>query len=317
MNRLSKKSLALVLALLVGVVAAGCGGGGSESSQGGSEGEAKTLKLGVAAGWTENIAVANLVKVLLEEDLGYQKVDTQTADLGVVFEGVGNGDLDAFQDMWLPNHAAQFESVENDVEQLDPWYDGTVKFGIVTPSYMNITSIDQLNEAGVTEIVGIDPGAIITTAILENTIPQYGLDAEYIQSSEAAMLSVVDKRYEKQEKFAFIAWTPHWMNETYDITYLEDPKNTLVNPEGDPLNQAKISTIVREDLKEDDPVAHAMLSEYKLNEEQTNSLEEEINEAGYDDPTLGVKAWIEDNRDVVQPWIDAAKQAGEQAQAAK
>ncbi len=313
MNKLSKKSLALVLALLVGVVAAGCGGG-SGGAQGGSEEEAKTLKLGVAAGWTENIAVANLMKVILEEDLGYSKVDTQTADLGVVFEGVGNGDLDAFQDMWLPNHQAQFESVENDVEQLDPWYDGTVKFGIVAPDYMNITSIDQLNEAGVTEIVGIDPGAIITTAILENTIPKYGLESEYIQSSEAAMLTEVEKRYKNQEDFAFIAWTPHWMNETYDFVYLKDPKKTLVNPEGDPLNQAKISTIVREDLKEDDPVAHAMLNEYKLNEEQTNSLEEEINKAGYDDPTKGVKVWLEANRDVVDPWIDAAKQAGEQAQ---
>ena len=309
MNRLSKKSLALVLALLVGVVAAGCGGGSSGGGQGGSEGEAKTLKLGVAAGWTENIAVANLVKVLLEEDLGYQKVDTQTADLGVVFEGVGNGDLDAFQDMWLPNHQAQFESVENDVEQLQPWYDGTVKFGIVAPSYMNITSIDQLNEAGVTQIVGIDPGAIITTAILDNTIPTYGLKAEYIQSSEAAMLTEVEKRYKTQEKFAFIAWTPHWMNETYDFVYLKDPKKTLVNPAGDPLDQAKISTIVREDLKKDDPVAYAMLNEYKLNEEQTNSLEEEINKAGYDDPTKGVKAWLKANRNVVDPWVNAAKQA--------
>ena len=317
MNRLSKRSLALVLALLVGVVAAGCGGGSSGGGQGGSEEEAKTLKLGVAAGWTENIAVANLVKVLLEEDLRYEKVDTQTADLGVVFEGVGNGDLDAFQDMWLPNHQAQFESVENDVEQLEPWYDGTVKFGIVAPSYMNITSIDQLNEAGVTQIVGIDPGAIITTAILENTIPEYGLEAEYIQSSEAAMLTEVEKRYKTQEKFAFIAWTPHWMNETYDFVYLEDPKKTLVNPAGDPLDQAKISTIVREDLKEDDPVAYAMLNEYTLNEEQTNSLEEEINKAGYDDPTKGVKVWLEANRDVVDPWVDAAKQAGEQAQATK
>lgn len=312
MNRLSKRSLALLLALLVGVVVAGCGGGGG-GGQGGSE-EPKTLKLGIAAGWTENIAVANLVKVLLEEDLGYEEVETQTADLGVVFEGVGNGDLDAFQDMWLPNHAAQFESVENDVEQLDPWYQGEVKFGIVAPSYMNITSIDQLNEAGVRQIVGIDPGAIITTAILENTIPEYGLEAEYIQSSEAAMLSEVEQRYENQEKFAFIAWTPHWMNETYDFVYLEDPKNTLVNPEGDPLDQAEISTIVREDLQEDDPVAYAMLNAYKLNQEQTNTLEEAIQAAGADDPTVGVRTWLEENRDVVQPWIDAAKQAQEQAQ---
>ena len=313
MNGLSKKSLALVLTLIIGALAAGCGGSGG--GQGGSEEEPKTLTLGVAAGWSENIAVANLVKVLLGEDLGYEEVETQTADLGVVFEGVGGGELDAFQDMWLPNHAAQLESVENDVEQLDPWYQGEVKFGIVAPSYMNITSIDQLNEAGVTEIVGIDPGAIITTAILDNTIPQYGLEAEYIQSSEAAMLSEVEQRYENQDDFAFIAWTPHWMNEAYDFVYLEDPRNTLTNPEGEPLDQAKISTIVREDLQEDDPVAYAMLDTYKLNQEQTNTLEEAINAAGEDEPTVGVRTWLEENRDVVEPWIEAARQAGEQAEA--
>ena len=313
MNRLSKKSLALVLALLVGVVAAGCGGGGG--SQDSAE-QPKTLKLGVAAGWTENIAVANLVKVLLEEDLGYQKVETQTADLGPVFQGVGNGDLDAFQDMWLPNHQAQLESVEQDVEQLGPWYTSDSKFGIVAPDYMNIKSIDQLKEAGVKQIVGIDPGAVIMEAISSKTIPQYGLDGiELVQSSEAAMLTEVEKRYKNKEPFAFIAWTPHWMNETYDFTYLEDPKNTLTNPQGAPLDEAELSTIVREDLQQDDPVAYTMLDEYKLNEEQANSLEEEINQAGYDDPTVGVKKWLQDNRDVVDPWVEAAKQAGEQAEA--
>jgi glycine betaine/proline transport system substrate-binding protein len=35
-------------------------------------------------------------------------------------------------------------------------------------------------------------------------------------------------------------------------------------------------------------------------------LEDEIAKAG--DPVKGAKAWLEDNRDVVQPAIDAAKQ---------
>lgn len=314
MNRLSKRLLALVLALIVGAIAVGCGGGGG-GGQGGGEDEPRTLRLGIAAGWTENIAVANLVKVLLEDEFNYQ-VETQTADLGVVFNGVGNGDLDAFQDMWLPNHASFLEEVEDDVEQLGPWYSGEVKFGIVAPSYMNITSIDQLPEAGVEQIVGIDPGAVIMTAITENTIPQYNLEGiELIQSSEAAMLAEVEQRYEREDSFAFIAWTPHWMNEAYDFVYLEDPKNTLVNPEGEPLNQAEISTITREGLQEDDPVAFAMLDTYQLNQEQTNTLEQAINQAGTDDPTVGVRTWLEENRDVVQPWIDAARQAEEQARA--
>lgn len=296
--------MVLLMALAFGALAAGCGGGGSGSSE-----ENKTLTLGIAAGWTENVAVSNLAKVVLEEELGYEEVEVQTADLGIVFEGVGNGDLDAFQDVWLPNHAALLEAVENDVAQLDPWYTGDSQFGVVAPSYMDITSIDQLNEAGATDIVGIDPGAVIMTAIQENTIPAYGLDQNLIQSSEAAMLAEVEKRYAAEEPFAFIAWTPHWMNEAYDFTYLEDPENTLVNPTGDPLDQAELSSIVREDLESEDPVAFAYLNEFALTEEQANTLENAINEEGSDEPTKGAKVWLEDNRDVVQPWIDAAKEA--------
>ena len=33
-------------------------------------------------------------------------------------EGVGSGDLDAVQDVWLPNHAQLLSEVEGDVVQL-------------------------------------------------------------------------------------------------------------------------------------------------------------------------------------------------------
>src|SRR3712207_8618335 len=50
---------------------AGCGGGGASSSSGG------TLTLG-NIGWQENVAVANLTKVVLEEDLDYDEVELKT-----------------------------------------------------------------------------------------------------------------------------------------------------------------------------------------------------------------------------------------------
>jgi glycine betaine/proline transport system substrate-binding protein len=44
-----------------------------------------------------------------------------------------------------------------------------------------------------------------------------------------------------------------------------------------------------------------------LTEEQVDDLEEAINAAG--DPLAGAGQWAENNREVVQPWLDAAKQA--------
>jgi len=95
------------------------------------------------------------------------------------------------------------------------------------------------------------------------------------------------------------------MNTRYDFRYLEDPRDL----QGDFNNSAEISSIVNADLPEDDPTAYAFIRAVSLDEEQINQLEADINEAG--DPDRGVKAWLEDNRDVVQPWIDAAKKASE------
>ena len=90
----------------------------------------------------------------------------------------------------------------------------------------------------------------------------------------------------------------------FDFRYLEDPKNAQGN-----LDQpAKISAIVNEDLPDDDPVAYAFINNLRLNQDELISLENEIAAAG-DNPAKGVQAWLEENRDVVKPAIDAAKQA--------
>ena len=111
--KLGKVTKALLAALAVLALVAGCGGGGSESGGGGGGGG--ELTLGVAGGWTENEAVSNLSKVILEEDLGYDEVAVETADLGLVFQGVASGDYDAFQDVWMPNHSQLLSEVEANV----------------------------------------------------------------------------------------------------------------------------------------------------------------------------------------------------------
>src|SRR5919112_5926540 len=203
--KVNRKLLAALLAFVAGILAAGCGGGGSS--------ENRELVLGVATGWDENAVVANLTKILLEEELGYGEVRLQELELGPVFQGVGSGDLDAFQDMWLPNHQAQLSQVENDVVQLSPWYQGTTEFGIGVPTYMtSVNSIPDLNDTDLTQILGIEPGAVISERIPDSVIPTYGLNQEYVESSTAGMLSEGGRLYNDGEEFAFVPWRAHWMN---------------------------------------------------------------------------------------------------------
>ena len=295
----SKKLLAVILALVVGAVVSGCGGGGGG---GGGSAESRSLNLGVATGWDEAAVIANLSKIVMEEDLGYGEVRLQELELGPVIQGVASGDLDAYQDIWLPNHQGQIDEVENDIVQLDPWYDGTTEFGIAVPTYMtNVNAIPDLNQTGVTQILGIEPGAIISERIPESVIPTYGLQQEYVQSSTPSMLSQVEELSDNQEEFAFVAWRPHWMNQRYDFKYLEDPEDGLTD-----LNDgATILSIVNEDLPDDDPVAYAFLDAITLTEDQVNEIEN-INPNDYAE---SARTWLEDNRDVVQPWVDAAREA--------
>ena len=127
-----------------------------------------------------------------------------------------------------------------------------------------------------------------------------------VESSTAGMLSELDKKYSAQEPIVFLAWSPHWMNTKYNFHYLDDPKN-LQGAFDDP---SRITTVVNEDLADDDPQAYAFLKAISLDEEQVNTIEAEINEAGADNPEKGVRNWLKDNQDVVEPWVKAAKEAG-------
>jgi len=280
---------------------AGCGGGGGSGSSDNSD---KTLTLG-NIGWAENIAVSNLTKVLFEEDLGYGEVDLKLLDVGPMFQGVAGGDLHAFQDVWMPNHKDLLAEVEDDVQHLDPWFQGQTAFGLAVPNYMgDIRSIADLNQAGTDTILGIEPGAPFMDVVENDVIPAYNLNLELKASSTAGMLSEAERLYSDEEPFVFMPWVPHPMNEVFEYHFLEDPKNA----QGVFDQPAKISTVVNADLKEDDPNAFAFMNAYTLDEGQLNTLMDEISKAD-DDAVAGTKAWLKDNRDVVKPWIDAAKQA--------
>ncbi len=280
--------------MLVGAsLIAGCGGGNG-----------KMLTI-ADIGWTENAAISGLTKVLLEEEVGYEKVTIKTSDLDSVFEGVASGDLEAFQDVWLPNQQDLLGSVEDNVELLGPWYQGETRQGIGVPSYMETTSLDQLNESEADQILGIEPSSVVMEIVLDDVIPAYGLEQKLIEASTEGMLAEVDRLYRNHEEFAFVAWSPHWMNQRYDFRYLEDPKDAF----GELDAGATVHSIVNEDLRNYDPEAYAFMDALTLNEEQLNNLESAINEEG--DPLAGARVWAESNREVWQPWVEAARGAQE------
>jgi glycine betaine/proline transport system substrate-binding protein len=291
--RVNLARLGLILTIL-GIFATGCSG---------AEGD-KTLTI-ADIGWTENTAIAQLTKVLLEEQLGYQEVTIKTTDLDSVYQGVAGGDLDAFQDVWLPNQRDLLQSVQNDVEQLSYSYQGQTRQGLAVPTYMDTTSIDQLNESKADMILCIEPSSVMLQIFANDVIPAYGLRQKLVEAPTEGMLFEVENRYRNQEEFAFCAWSPHWMNQRYSLRYLEDPKDAW-GPLNDP---ASITTIVNKVLPKNDPEATAFMDALSLDEDQLGDLENTINEAS--DPHEGAKQWAQDNSELWQPWVEAAQGAQE------
>lgn len=279
---------------------AGCGSGGSSSGS-------KSLTLG-SIGWTENIAVSNLTKIVMEDDLGYKVQIKGPLDLGPLFQGLAGGDLDAFQDVWLPNNKNYLDKpqIKPRVKLLKPWYQGTTKYGITVPDYMsNIKSLADLNHAGTNEITGIEAGASFMPVIKNKVIPEYHLHMKLVTSSTAGMLAELQKKYSAREPIVFTGWSPHWMNTKYNFHYLKDPKNA----EGAFNDPSRITAVINKNLPGDDPEAYAFLKAIRLDENQLNEIEAEMNKAGTGNEEKGVRNWLKSNHSVVQPWVKAAKSA--------
>ena len=292
---------ASLVLLVAGTMGVGCGFGGGGG-----------LTLGYLD-WNENVASATLTKVLLEDDLRYDRVELKLADdVGAVYDDLSEGETDAFQDAWMPNHQQYVDDGEGELEVLKkPWYVGRTKYGIAVPDYMRgVTSISDLEHSGTDMIMGLEPGTVLMERIASDVIPRYHLSTELVEGSTPAMLAELEQSYSMQEPFVFLAWKPHWMNRTYHFHYLSDPKNAM-GPYDDPQT---IHTVARKGLDDDEPAAYALISHMQLNEDQVSGLEISINNAP--NPEAGVRRWLEkkEHRELVRPWVEAAKKAQEEAE---
>lgn len=287
---MKSKLLKMSSILLAGaLIAAGCSSGGTEKS--------KELTLAYVA-WDSEIASTHVVEYVLEEKLGY-KVNMLQVDAGPMFSGVSDGSADAMVAAWLPGtHASYYEEYKDKFVDLGPNLDGA-KVGLVVPTYMEISSIEDLKNADVaasleSTIIGIEPGAGIMMATQE-AIPAYGLEGwTLLESSSAAMAAELQSAYDAQKPIVVTGWTPHWKFGKMDLKYLEDPKGVYGETE-------QIHTLVRKGLEEAHPDAYKMLDQFEWTPDDMAVVMVDILDGM--DPAEAAAAWVESNQDKVNAWI--------------
>lgn len=292
----------LLLIFVLAALLAGCGPEESEAKP--APLADRTLTLAYVE-WEESVAISNLTKVLLEERTNHGDVKLKSVEPEAAFRGVADGEFDAFLDVWLPNHTALLEGVEGEVATMNSWLIGTTRSSLAAPAYMNVRNLEQVRSTEARRVLGVRPGgAPISTpavAVPSDVLSKYGLEKDFDYPDESAMLREVDRLYENKEPFLFLAWTPHWMNERYQFDYIEDPDGELK----DLTKPARPYVIARKDLIERDPLAHALIDAILMTESQAASLQLAIEKAG--DPEKGAKAWVKDNKDLTDGWIESAR----------
>ncbi|WP_370618791.1 glycine betaine ABC transporter substrate-binding protein [Mumia sp. Pv 4-285] len=277
---------AVASALVLSAGLAACGGEDSASGE-----DSKSISIGIPSGWDEGIAVSHLWKSVLEDE-GYD-VETETADIGVIFTGLAGGDFDVLFDTWLPTtHKSYLDKYGDDLSDLGTWYDNaklTIAVNESSPA-KTIADLKAMGDDYGNRIVGIEPGAGLTKATEENVIPTYGLeDMDFVTSSTPAMLAELKSATKSGDNIAVTLWRPHWAYDEFPVRDLEDPEGRLGGAE-------EVHTYGTKDFADRYPDLADLFGSFTLTDEQLFSLENLMFNSGDDvDPEDAVDQWLEDN----------------------
>jgi len=299
----TRTSALLAMTAAAGLVLAGCSSdsdGGSTTSPTGDANAPSTaggtITLGVFNGWDEAEASSLLWQHILE-DKGYT-VNLEYADPAPTFKALADGDFDVVTDVWLPaTHEAYLDEFGDDIEEVGAWFDQAA----LTVAVNADAPIDSLAELAANSgvfgdrIVGIEPGAGLTTAVQNNAIPTYGLEGmEFLTSSTQAMLAELDAATSAGEDIVVTLWEPHWAYGAYDLKNLEDPEGTLGTAES-------IYTYSRTGFAAEFPEVAEWLSSFTMSAELLYDLENALRADASADKSEVVSDWIAAN----QEWVDS------------
>ncbi len=286
------KRFGLTTGIAASLLLAACSNSSENKDNGESAvGDGQEITLSYVA-WDTEIASTNVIGAVLE-DLGYDVTLTQL-DNAIMWESVATGEADAMVGAWLPGtHGAQYEKYGDQLDNLGANLEGA-KIGLTVPSYMDVDSIADLTNEADQVITGIEPGAGVVAAA-ERAVEDYSNlnDWEVQTSSSGAMTTALGQAYNNEEPIVITGWSPHWMFQSYDLKYLEDPEGSFGEAES-------INTMARQGLKDDMPEAYQVLDQFNWEPADLEEVMLAVSEG--DDPEDAAEEWVDNHQDKVAEW---------------
>jgi glycine betaine/proline transport system substrate-binding protein len=193
--------------------------------------EEKTITMGTLT-WEDLTPITGITKKVLE-DSGYTVKVIEFSEWGIAYAALTKGDIQvlasqtdyAANDYWNKN--------KNRLEKLSPVSFGLYQ-GIAVPKYVDIDSVDQLNDNAEKfggKIIGIEPGSGLMSDAT-NAVSAYGIKLKLLEGSTAAMTAALKSAVDRKEWVAVTVWEPSWMAQKFDLKFLKDPKGIFPPPQG-------------------------------------------------------------------------------------
>lgn len=257
----------------------------------------ETIRMGTMV-WEDLTPISMITKKFLEHQ-GYTVELTTFSEWGISFSALANKDVDILASQINYVASDYWDRTHNQLEKVSVLSHG-LKQGIVVPSYMNIDSVEQLNEikddvGG--KIVGIEPGSGLMRDV-SNAVDEYDLDYDVIDGSTAAMVAALKSAMDRQQPIVTMLWDPSWMVQAFDVKFLDDPKNVF------PPAQTYYWLGYRGFSTEHPGVREALASVY-IPIEDISKLNSDVNEGMTVEQA--VDAWWEKNATLVERWSVLAK----------
>jgi len=254
----------------------------------------KEVRIGYVS-WAEGVAMTYLAQAVLEERMGYD-VHLTMADPAPIFTSLADGNLDFFLDAWLPvTHQSHMEKYGDVLVDLGLNYRGA-RIGLVTPSYVDVSSITELKDAAGkfdNVITGIDSGAGIMEAT-RKAVDRYDLNMQLLTSSGAAMTASLKDAIQEERPIVVTGWKPHWMFARWDLKFLDDPQKTYGEVEN-------IHTMGRPGISQDMPELANFFQRFRLDDQQIGSLMDAMNQA--ETQTKAARSWMDQHSELIDSWF--------------
>jgi len=257
-------------------------------------------------GWTD-ITVTTAVTSKILESLGY-KTKTNLISVPVTYKSLENKDIDVFLGNWMPTMEADIkpyrdngsvESVRANLEGAK--YTLAVSEAAYKAGLKSFADIAKFSKQLNSSIYGIEPGndgnRLIQGMIDKN---QFGLGKfKVVESSEAGMLSQVQRAERRNNWVVFLGWEPHPMNSRFKMKYLEGGDDVF----GPNLGGATIYTNVRKGYVQECANVGKLLTNLKFSLVMENALMDAVLN-GNKKPEQAATTWLKANTKMLETWLD-------------